>query len=443
MIKEKKGINLKSSKVRSLSILIFLLYFQLIGNKPALGQNTNWIASQILELFRNAPWKIGHLHLYRAFNLNNAGYDSDIYYGYMGKTYPDFTLFVGPAFQALIPLQKLIILDSYQSLQGAFYLKNEKERALNFSTSNQVHFLAKKMYGRTGLSYYNLRDRFSPELTARVRHEEVAWNGFLMLYLNRSISTAWQVQASSFNYSHIALGNQYVDQILNRYQYSFDYFIFFRTNQKWQYYLNLQSGFYKFKKPESKFKNARYLAVYGGLEFLPVKKGERSMFSGNVNIGFKHLKPENPEFKPTKSLVGDGLLALNLSRFLNWQIYYHRDYDVSIYSSLLQYLQTTFGTSLVFRISNGLTLTNQITEGLTTYPFSSESGSGEQKIKFYMFSSNLIARVNRDLSFNFMVDFGSRITYPVQIKFSRQFFGLGLTYGSVPGIKTKPDFTWY
>ena len=434
---------MNSQRIKINKIIIVLILFQFLWIKSASAQSVNWLAENILELFKNAPWKIGQLHLYRAFYLNNAGYDSDIYYGYMGKTYPDYTLFAGPAFQALVPLQKLIFLDSYQSLQGAFYLKNDKERALNFRSNNQIHFLAKKLYGRTGLSYDNLRDRFSPELTRNVRHEDLSWNGLLMIYLTHTFSTAWQVSASSVNYSHTPIGDTFIDQTLDRYQYYFDFFLFYRPDVKWQYYLNGQVSFYKFKQLESRFKNTRNLAVYLGLEFIPVLSGEKTKFTGNVNIGFKYLQPEDSRFKTAKTIVGNGLMSINLSRLLTWQVYYHRDYDVSLYSGLLYYLQTSFGTGLIFNLTSRLSLNNQVLEGITNYPFSPASGFPAEKLKFYTFSSDLIIRVSRELYFNLMTDLGSRRLYPSGAKFSRQFIGVGLTYGSVPGVKARPDFYWY
>ncbi|MCI4445290.1 MAG: hypothetical protein JHC32_04610, partial [Candidatus Aminicenantes bacterium] len=66
-----------------------------------------------------------------------------------------------------------------------------------------------------------------------------------------------------------------------------------------------------------------------------------------------------------------------------------------------------------------------------------------EKLKFYTFSSDLIIRVSRELYFNLMTDLGSRRLYPSGAKFSRQFIGVGLTYGSVPGVKARPDFYWY
>lgn len=423
--------------------VIALVLFLLLWASGATAQNVNWIANSILDLYKNAPWKLGPLHLYRAFYLNNAGYDSDIYFGYLEKTYPDFTLFAGPAFQVLVPLKKTIFFDSYQSLQGAFYLKNDRERAFNFRSNNQVHFLAKKLYGRTGLNYSNLRDRFSPEMPRIVRHEELSWNGFLMFHLSRSFSVAWQAEATSFDYPTVEVGNSYIDQTLNRFQYYFDFFLFYRSNPKWQYYLNLQSGLYKFKKPEAKFKDTRQWAAYLGLEFIPLTAPERRKFTGNINVGFKYLQPEDARLKSKKALVGSGLMAVNLSRLLTWQIYYNRDYSVSVYSDLLYYLQTSFGLGLNFNLNSKMTLTNQLMEGISSYPFRTEGVSSFNRFKFFMFSSSLSIKASRDLSLNLMMDLGTRIIYPSGIKNSRQFIGFGLTYGSVPGVRMKPDFSWY
>lgn len=165
----------------------FLFFFSLFSNpQPAGAQSSNWMANNVLAFLRNAPWKIGHLTGYRSFTLGHVGYDSDIYYGFLDKEYPDFTFTAGPSFQWFVPLKKLIIFDTFQQVQGDFYAENAKERTLNFRTRSQFHFLHKKFYGKTALSYDNMRRRFSPELILNIRQESLTWEGLMLWQFSRT-----------------------------------------------------------------------------------------------------------------------------------------------------------------------------------------------------------------------------------------------------------------
>ncbi|HNS06141.1 MAG TPA: hypothetical protein PKH53_09065, partial [Candidatus Saccharicenans sp.] len=110
---------MKNPGIKVASILFIAIF--LLAAADSFAQSSNWLANNVLSLFQNAPWKLGSIRAYRQFTLGNAGYDSDIYYGYYDTHYPDVSFKAGPAFQWFAPLSKLIIFDSYQSIDGVFY----------------------------------------------------------------------------------------------------------------------------------------------------------------------------------------------------------------------------------------------------------------------------------------------------------------------------------
>lgn len=218
---------------RLASFILFISIFLLTAGR-SFAQSGNWMGNTILNLFQQAPWKLGTVRAYRQFTLGNAGYDSDIYYGYYDTHYPDVSFNATPAFQWFIPLSKLVIFDSYQSLEGVFYFKNENERAFNFVTRNQVHFLSKKFYGKTGLNYSNVRQRFSPELLLHIRQEEISWDGLFLWQFSKAGAIAWQVRGARLNYRQPASGSLSIDRELNRNEYYADAFLYFQPGAQAQ-----------------------------------------------------------------------------------------------------------------------------------------------------------------------------------------------------------------
>lgn len=422
---------------RLASFILFISIFLLTAGR-SFAQSGNWMGNTILNLFQQAPWKLGTVRAYRQFTLGNAGYDSDIYYGYYDTHYPDVSFNATPAFQWFIPLSKLVIFDSYQSLEGVFYFKNENERAFNFVTRNQVHFLSKKFYGKTGLNYSNVRQRFSPELLLHIRQEEISWDGLFLWQFSRSGAIAWQVRGARLNYRQPASGSLSIDRELNRNEYYADAFLYFQPGTRLRLYLNGQLGLYDFRYRESRFKDSRTYAGFGGIEFIPAAGSERTVFEGNFNIGYMYLDLKNRSLKDASNVVGSGNITLNVTRWLSLQADYSRDFNVSIYSSLLHYLQTTYGGGLRFTLSRRVTLSNHLGQGLTKYPFSQEEGLSGPEYKFTTFMTNLGIRISREWQLNIFGTLNQRKIFPEDRQLKRQFIGFNLIFGSIPGENILP-----
>ena len=427
---------MKNPGIKVASILFIAIF--LLAAADSFAQSSNWLANNVLSLFQNAPWKLGSIRAYRQFTLGNAGYDSDIYYGYYDTHYPDVSFNAGPAFQWFAPLSKLIIFDSYQSLQGAFYFKNDRERAFNFVTRNQVHFLSKKFYGKTGINYSNVRRRLSPELLLNIREEEISWDGLFLWQFSRSGAVAWQIRGAKLNYRQSSYEEISLYRELNRNEYFADAFLYFQPGTSFRLYLNGQVGLFDFQYRESQFKNSRTYAAYGGLEFIPASGPIRRAFQGSLSLGYMYLDIQSREFKDASGVVGNGNILINLSHWLSLQAYYSRGFNVSVYSSLLHYLQTTYGGGLRFTLSKRVTLGNHFAQGFSKYPFSQEEGLTGPENRYTTLMANLGIRLSRDWSLNIFGTLNQRKILPEERKLKRYFIGFNLIFGSIPGENILP-----
>lgn len=426
--------NRKARIQRILCTLVFLLALPSF----LFSQGYTWMGASLEGLFRNAPWKIGKLRGYRAFYINNAGYDSDIYYGMYEETYPDFTFSTGPSFQWFVPLRKTIILDTTQSVQGLFYFKNKDERALNLRLNGQFHFVFKKFYGQAGLSYSNVRYRFTPEITMNLRYEEIGWHGTFLWQFSRSGSVAWRLRISDLNHGHAQFGETFLDEVLDRKESFADMILYFQPTTKYRFYLDGQVGEYNFKYFESKIRNSYSYALYGGLMFLPAPSTGRATLQGGFNIGYKYLDPKSPQFNDASDIVGNGQITLDLRPSITIRAFYSRDFNVSIYSSLLHYLNTAYGGGFTFHIRNRVDFGNQITLSTSNYPLATEPEENDRRLKFTAVMANLGIRIAREVYFSLNGMIARRTIYPEGLKFSRHVIGFSLTYGSLPGEMGLP-----
>jgi hypothetical protein len=76
----------------------------------AYGQGNTWAGTSLAQMVEAAKWRWGLLRVNAALELNNVGYDSDIYYGYLDEPVPDYTFSAGVPVQVLLPVSKRISL---------------------------------------------------------------------------------------------------------------------------------------------------------------------------------------------------------------------------------------------------------------------------------------------------------------------------------------------
>lgn len=417
---------------------ILFIFVQFLDPLLLQGQSASWMANAVFGLFQNAPWKLGPIRAYRSFSLGNAGYDSDIYYGFRDEEYPDFTFTAGPSFQWLVPLKKTIFVDSLQQVQGAFYAKNEKERAFNFQTNNKIHFLFKKFYGQTALNYENSRRRFSPELILNIREERLTWESFMLWQFSRRGAVAWQVRTSRYNYLNTEYEGISLERELGRRESYFETFLYYQPNPKFRLFLNGQLGFFSFTRLESKIKDSRSYGFLGGLEFNPEASPQKTAFEGRLSLGYVYLDPKNPGTPVASDIVGNGFITINLTHWLSLRSYFSRNFNVSIYSTLLHYLSTTYGGGFNFRLSQKISLGNNLLLGQASYSIKSQAQETVPTYKFATLSTNLAIKLGKEWNFILFGNLSQRKVLPTELNLNRYFIGFSLTFGMVPGGNILP-----
>ena len=77
---------------RRIVLSLFLAACAIAVPTRLFGQGHTWPGVNLQQLLEAARWHIGTARLNAAFELRNAGYDSDIYYGYLSEPTPDYTI---------------------------------------------------------------------------------------------------------------------------------------------------------------------------------------------------------------------------------------------------------------------------------------------------------------------------------------------------------------
>ncbi len=157
-----------------------------------------------------------------SFELTNAGYDTDIYYGFTATPVPDYSASAGARIQLLIPLSKTIIVDLFEFPQYMFYLSTERERTLNNRFRGQVHIALERLYFQAGGGISDVRNRLSPELDLNIRERSNRFDGLVLWQASRRVSIAALYGRTEHDFGEASYEGQDIARALNRVEDIFD-----------------------------------------------------------------------------------------------------------------------------------------------------------------------------------------------------------------------------
>ncbi|MFO7734180.1 MAG: hypothetical protein R6X21_11110, partial [Candidatus Aminicenantes bacterium] len=182
--------------VAALALLAALLW----APAKAYGQGSTWTGANLAQMIESAGWRLGALRVNAALQIMNAGYDSDVYYGYRGEPAPDLTLQASVPVQILLPLSKKVVLDVSDSPQYDFYLKTEGWRAWNNTFAGRVHLAFDKVYLQAGGDLDNSRRRLSSELELNVRQKRQGLNGLALWQVSKGLALSALFGTEEYEY---------------------------------------------------------------------------------------------------------------------------------------------------------------------------------------------------------------------------------------------------
>jgi len=396
------------------------------------------MGASLEQIVSSARWKVGSLRYNAALSLNNAGYDSDIYFGMTANPVPDFTLSAGIPFRLFLPIKKRIVFDISENPQCLFFLKTKKERALNNDFSSYLHFLFDRFYLRGEVGFSNVRERLSPELTINIRQKESNLGGLALWQVSKGASVAIQYRSSIYTYDNPPDGSFNIGASLNRREGLLSFTAYLQQISKTRFFLAAEYGSYAFSETVSRFKDSRSYGIYGGVEFLPAPEGRRDDrgIQGTINLGFKRFNILDPQTKDFSGLVGKTSVSIGVFKLTSVGGFFSRDLQFSAYSSLAYYIMTSYGGGISRLLSKKSRLEYDLSFGNGTYPSGLTGGGGPPPgtlLRYIYHSLGFFSQLRRELEFSLLASLGTRGGYAGIPGSKRYLIGFSLTYGVSPG----------
>jgi len=422
----------KTDRFAGLFGIMLLLLFQ--GRAFAWG-NT-WMGMILEQAVNSAGGRAGAFRYNAALQIDNTGYDSDIYFGMLDKAVPDYTFSAGPDIQIFLPWEKRVIFEISDSPRYVFYVKTEKERALNNTLSGNMHIVFDRLYFQAGGGLINAKQRLSTELSVNVRYEEENLSGLVLWQATKGTSFAVQFRKAKYDFKDLTSEPSSISENLNRTETFVNIVAYLEQHPRARFYLAGEYGSYRFAESASSFKDSRSYGAFGGIEFLPPAAGYEGQTSGrrgSVNLGYKRLDILDPLQKDYAGLAGDIRFSLGIMKLTAVRLFFSRGPQFSVYSGRAYYLETSYAaglsrslTRLVLFTYDFSYLTNQYSAGGTVGGIVLPKSSDRYKIH----STSLDIRLKRNLIFRLLADLGKRTSMLAPRPVSNHIFvGFSLTYG--------------
>ena len=408
----------------------------------AFGQGNTWAGTSLAQMVEAARWRLGILRINAALELNNAGYDSDIYYGYLEEPVHDYTFLAGTPVQLLLPVSKKIVLDLFDNPQYLFYLDTKNERAWNNTFRGQVHFALDRFYIQAGGGLSNIRHRLSPELNVNMREKKDSLNGTILWQASREMSVALLYEAAQYDYGDAEFGGTRLADILNRKENYFDFVTYLQPSSRVRFFLDGQYGAYRFTEEVSSVRDTRSYGFFGGLDFIP-REGETRRVEGirgSISLGYKRFDIIDPLLLDGSGLVGAVNVSAGLLAKTTGRAFFSRDFQFSAYSNATYYTSTAYGGGITWLLSRRTSIAYDISFARSSYPDDTMGGGLPQDINYryttHIFSLNL--RLARNLGIMVFGTIGRRIMNETGLAGNRNFFGFNLIYGVTAGQVSTP-----
>jgi hypothetical protein len=412
----------------------------LVMPKMAGAQGNTWAGASLAQMVEAARWRLGILRVNPAFQLTNAGFDSDIYYGYFGEAVHDYTISAGVPVQVLLPLTKKIVLDLFDSPQYVFYLDTRRERAWNNVFRGQVHLALDRFYVQAGGGLADIRQRLSPELNINVRQKENRLDGLALWQVSRETSLALQYGTGKYDYGDASFGETSLSDTLNRKESAIDFLAYFQPTSRVRFFLDGQYGVFTFTEAVSSFKDTRSYGAFGGLEFIPrpARHGGTAGIQGSIRLGYERFDILDTEYTDGSGLVGEVNISAELLRRTTGRAFFSREFNFSVYSNATFYSSTSYGAGISRLLSRTVTISYDISFGRTSYP-AAESGGGVSPGPNFRYSTHLFSlnlQLARHLAITLLGSLGRRTGGETGLASNRRFIGFNLIYG-VPAAQVS------
>ena len=397
------------------------------------------------QAVNSARGRLGAFRYNAALQISNAGHDSDIYFGMLDNPVPDYLFSAGPDIHVFLPVKKRVVFDISESPRYNFFLKTERERALNNAFAGTVHLIFDRVYIQAGGGLVNAKQRLSSELNVNIRLKENNVSGLVFWQASKTTSFALQCRRTRYNFENSTSEFANNSENLNRIENLVNLIGYLQQRSKARFYLDGEYGSYVFAADVSHLRKSKSYGVYAGVDFIPSAagfEGQTSGIRGSAKIGYQYLDVLDPSQKDFSGLAGDIGVSLGIMKLTALRFFFSRGSQFSVYAGRTYYLETACGMGLRRSLTKHIVFTYDLGYSRNDYPageVSMVNPPEKSADKYLTHAFALNVRIRKDLEISLLADLGQRNSKLAPRPFSKHaFFGFSLTYGHSIGELSMP-----
>jgi hypothetical protein len=385
-----------------------------------------WMGVALQQAVSLAKWKLGPFRIAPTLYLTDAGYDTNLYYGFGGSPVKDYTLTAGPGFTVYLPVSQKIILQAAESPQYVYYQKTRSERTWNNYLSSHLNLAFNRIFISLGGSVNNAKQRWNTEVDIRPRRREQIIDGTILWQATKKTSFNVQGSRSIYDYENLEFDLFNLRDRLNRTEDRLSLIAYHQLTYRVRLFVEGQYATYTFERQASRDRDSRGYGVFGGFEFAPL-----GVIRGRINIGYKTLEPLNEARSGFRGLAGDSQVSVRLLKFLTVRTSYRRDIQFSIWYDNAYYVDSRAGGGASLYLFKKIRLDYDYWDGCSRYPESQAISPGtfvKRRDDYRIHSVGLYFRLRKNIGLGLVASRWNRDSNLEWEIDNRDFIGMNLTY---------------
>lgn len=383
--------------------------------------------SLMIEKMKNfwldARVKLGPLRVQPALLIQEAGYDSNVYFYQNTEPIGDWTLTAGPALDIYLPLGDRFLFSFYLSPRYVFFKEIKNERTWNFFGNGSVRFYILRFLFTLEAGKSDAKARWNTEIDIRPRLVRESQSAGVEFYPGRKMSLSAAASHQWMEYEETEYEGFPIGWRLNRHDYFLTLAGRYRVSRRMEMFLEYEHGFHLFTR-EDLVSDKTGRAVYAGIDFDPLGR-----FEGRLNIGYRQLFDSASGETIYEGMVGDTGISYRFLRFLTFRAQYQRDVLFSVWADY--FLMERYGAGVSFYIFRKIRV--DYSYGLGHHGYPGEGGVDEGPVRYrgYDFDSHSLGfyfRLKERTGIGFVVTRMSRTFDYAPRPVRRDVFALNLIY---------------
>ena len=335
----------------------------------------------------DARMRLGIFYLTPTLSIERVGLDSNVFTS-GGEPKSDFTATMTPATTVWVPVARRALLTAHLGVGLVYYKTFSNQRSVNPGVSARGELYARRLTFTVDAGTSSAHTQPNFEIDARVKHVNSNLGGGVRFQMQRlSVEVSTYRQTTRFGDDAAFLGVSLRDT-LDRAEQGMRLAVRERLTSLTTVGVIAETRQDRFER--SPDRNADGYRVAATIDL-----AAKALISGSAEVGFRHLKPDNPMVPAFDGLVAKVAVGNNLGDSFQTRFGWDRDTHYSFDTSLPYYVSNAFSATLRRQVAGR---------------FDAILGASRSRATYRALAGAALVDGRREITMTYTVDVGYRVS---------------------------------